>query len=150
MKRILAAILLAACLAFARPAAADQVIYYYTWTTNISSATTTLVFGPFPLAISVWMLGVQASGAETGTFYFETGTKTTNPCDTGTARMMPGTILLPATTQNVSVFFGGVNMANVPGSIVPASAPFLLPANTQICIVTTATAAGYALIWYSY
>lgn len=149
IRRVLALLAFLACAA--RPAFADQIIQYYTWTAAIATAATTVVLAPQPSAVSLWFVGFQASGTESAALvYLEYGTKTSTNCDTGTVRLLPGTVILPVTAQDVTTYFSGVAMSNLAGSIVPANAPLIIPANVQLCAVSSGTTiAFYPIIWYS-
>ena len=97
---------------------------------NISKATTTQLIGPAgstQIYVTAWdVLANSASG-----FTLEYGTKTTNPCDTGTTALT-GTYYLAFATQS------GISRSGGPQPL------YVIPQGSALCAVTSGASVSLA------
>lgn len=157
IKRLIGAVAVAAALFFsAAPSASQTVLPLPTGPAAIAvagpvvSATNILVVASSTLKMYVYFAGVQASGTNTtSTYYFVYGRQVSSPCDTGTVKFMPMPSATPATAGLWSYQYSDSPLSSAAAGVAPSSAPFVVPAGNQVCLVTAGTTiAVYGVVYY--
>jgi hypothetical protein len=120
-------------------------------TAPITTATTTQVIAAQSgQSIYIFWAGVQATSAESAAAFDYEYSPTAN-CTSGNTTLTPlGKQTAPTTGNALTSLIAGSTLANVAGGFSPAYAPYIIPPNNYLCLVTSGTTISLqGLVWYA-